>query len=648
MDFCFGFNQTRGSKSSTSWITLITLFLYSMSCMWTSVESWSYFYSNTTMDWNTTRSWCQTHYTDMVAIQNQEEISHLNSWLPRMPGYYWIGIRKINNVWTWVGTNKPLTREATNWANNEPNNGKSGKIQGKEEDCVEMYIKREREAGKWNDERCGKKKTALCYAAACKIDSCQNGECVETINSFKCECYEGFHGDKCEHVVKCEEEEVTIPAHGSFNCSHKNGDFSFDSLCQYSCEEGYQLNTNKPLKCVASGNWSEQPPTCELVQCEDLSRPARGFMDCSGPLGLSSYQSTCVFSCEEGHVLVGSQSESLQCGASGLWNDSQPYCAAVQCPHLQELQNGVVNCRGDEDMKFSYENSCSFSCAQGYRLLGSSTVTCMSTAEWSEKMPRCEAITCQKPKEEAHLLSQCSLPFNGLRPHSTCSFSCDSGFELQGAPYIQCSEEGEWDTDIPTCKELKCPPPAAPVWGHIRCVAPSSYVASSVPAGAPQPQGSVCTFSCNDGHELQGALSMECTQSGRWNATPASCTVRCPLLDAPVNGGINCSDAELIYSSQCSFTCDQDHSLNGPVVVTCNRHGNWTGGTPVCKASPQPHLSPTAMGLAAGGAASLSGLSLVAWLLKRLRPKGNKFELNSNSDIEEPPQVYKNSIDSLI
>ncbi len=93
----------------------------------------------------------------MVAIQNQEEIYHLNSIFPKVSGYYWIGIRKINDSWTWVGTNKTLTNEAENWAYNEPNNG------GNNEDCVEIYIKRDEDGGKWNDESCLKKKTALCY-----------------------------------------------------------------------------------------------------------------------------------------------------------------------------------------------------------------------------------------------------------------------------------------------------------------------------------------------------------------------------------------------------------------------------------------------------------------------------------------------------
>lgn len=142
----------------------------SVLCRW-SVECWSYNYSDTTMNWEEAREWCREHYTDMVAIQNQGEIAHLNSLLPKKDYYYWIGIRRINDVWTWVGTNKPLTTEATNWANDEPNNGKNGKKVDKNEDCVEMYIKRDTEPGKWNDEQCTKTKTALCYTGESQADT---------------------------------------------------------------------------------------------------------------------------------------------------------------------------------------------------------------------------------------------------------------------------------------------------------------------------------------------------------------------------------------------------------------------------------------------------------------------------------------------
>ncbi|XP_039908868.1 sushi, von Willebrand factor type A, EGF and pentraxin domain-containing protein 1-like [Simochromis diagramma] len=705
MELCYGLFQAHAS-----WIQFT--FICSMLCMWTSVESWSYVYSNKSMKWDDARNWCKESYTDMVAIQNREEIEHLNNWLPKKKGYYWIGIRKINDVWTWVGTNKTLTEEATNWAEGEPNNGKTGQSVGVSEDCVEMYIKRDQNPGTWNDERCMKKKTALCYTAACKIDSCFHGECVETINSHKCDCFEGFFGDKCDQVVQCNKSEVVVPDKGHVNCSHKYGTFSYDSLCQYSCEEGYKLSVQTPLRCTGSGKWSEKPPTCEMIQCEKMSEPTHGSMKCSDPLGSFSYQSTCTFTCDEGYVLSGSP--SLQCEASANWNGSQPYCVAVQCPALQNLTNGFVSCGEDADTRFSYKNTCSFSCDQGYHLVGASRVTCTSGGTWNQQIPHCEAILCQNPEREAPLIMQCSESETELRPNSTCSFSCEEGFELQGANTIKCSEDGQWNENIPTCKENRCPAPEVPINGQISCSPPLSsfvsheathpagmvcsficdegYVLSGSPSlqcessgnwngsqpycvavqcpalqnltngfvscgedadtrfsykntcsfscdqgyhlvGAsrvtctsggtwnqqiphceakgcpapevptngqiscspslssflshdtPHPLGMVCHFTCDEGHELQGAHSMECTHPGQWTSRSPTCTVvRCPLLEPPKNGHINCSRTESVYNSQCSFTCDQGYSLEGPELLTCGHHGNWTAEKPTCQA----------------------------------------------------------------
>uniref|UniRef100_A0A3Q3EGM4 p-selectin n=1 Tax=Kryptolebias marmoratus TaxID=37003 RepID=A0A3Q3EGM4_KRYMA len=276
---------------------LVNIFHFlDMLCTWTSVECWSYFYSNDTMNWETARAWCKNHYTDMVAIQNRAEIEHLSSWLPRKATYYWIGIRKVENVWTWVGTNKSLTAEATNWAHNAE----------KSEDCVEMYIKRESQAGKWNDEWCMKKKTALCFSAACKHDSCLYGECVETINSHRCECTPGFYGEKCQHVTGLEI-------------------IFFLFFFAYSCEEGYELSTPGPQRCNETGKWTKTSPTCELVQCRSLIAPPNGsLLKSSDPLGLSSYRSTRVFTCDEGYEMDELSSDTLQCESSGDWNASRP------------------------------------------------------------------------------------------------------------------------------------------------------------------------------------------------------------------------------------------------------------------------------------------------------------------------------------
>lgn len=508
-----------------------------------------------------------------------------------------------------------------------------------------MYIKRDEQAGKWNDERCSKQKTALCYTAACKNDSCLHGDCVETINSHKCDCFEGFYGDKCEHAVQCNKDEITLPDNARSVCTFEYGPYAYNTSCRYTCDKGYQLSMPRPLRCTASKTWSEQPPTCELVQCEKLVQPESGSMMCSDPLGPSSFKSTCVFACDKGYELAGSTSNLLQCEASGRWSASPPRCAAVRCPELNYLENGVIRCADDPELRFSYGNTCTFTCEPGYQLVGPSSATCTSAAEWSEQVPRCEVITCQSPEVEAHLITRCSEPLSDLRPNSTCSFSCEPGFELQGAQTTQCSEDGQWIEAVPTCKAITCPAPETPTGGQISC---SSSPSSPVSLGTPHPLGTVCTFSCDEGHELQGELSMECAHPGQWTSRAPTCTaVRCSPLEALENGQINCSTSEPVFNSQCSFTCNQDFTLDGHELLTCDRHGNWTGANPTCQAASSKVAAITS-GVAAGGTALLSGLSLTMWILKRLKRKATKFELNSNSDIDIPPQSYRNSIDSLI
>nr|XP_025733846.1 L-selectin isoform X1 [Callorhinus ursinus] len=221
-------------------------------------NSWTYHYSEKSMNWGRARRYCQENYTDLVAIQNKREIEYLERTLPFSHTYYWIGIRKVGGIWTWVGNNKSLTKEAENWGDGEPNNKKS------KEDCVEIYIKRTKDAGKWNDDSCYKQKRALCYTASCQPWSCgSHGECVETINNYTCNCDVGYYGPQCQFVIQCEPLEA--PDLGSMDCSHPLGNFSFISTCTFNCSEGTDLIGIEETTCGPFGTWSSQEPTCEKV-----------------------------------------------------------------------------------------------------------------------------------------------------------------------------------------------------------------------------------------------------------------------------------------------------------------------------------------------------------------------------------------------
>ncbi|XP_063284243.1 L-selectin-like [Pelobates fuscus] len=405
---------------------------------------WTYHYSSKNMNYTEARNYCQKEYTDLVAIQNKKEIEYLETHIPRNPTYYWIGIRKINGHWTWVGTNKTLTPEATNWASGEPNNQKST------EDCVEIYIKRVKDAGMWNDDDCRKKKSALCYTASCDTTLCgDHGECVETINNYTCSCDDGFYGYHCEHVVQC--PRISDTPHALISCIHPWEKFSFTSSCKFECEQGYVLKGAEKIECLSTTNWTAPLPVCTAVKCENLTIPQHGYVDCVHPLAENSYNSTCEYKCFDGWKLQGSNITA--CGISGRWVGPTPTCEAAKCEFLQDPTHGSVACEHPYG-EFSYETTCHFECSEGWILKGSNVTKCRSLGQWTDVIPKCEAVQCKPLEIAKYDFINCTHPFGNFTFGTVCEFTCNKSGILDVSNKTECQASGEWSEDIFLCEAL--------------------------------------------------------------------------------------------------------------------------------------------------------------------------------------------------
>jgi len=59
------------------------------------------------------------------------------------------------------------------------------------------------------------------------------------------------------------------------------------------------------------------------------------------------------------------------------------FACIVPCHSLADPNNGMINCSLGNDEVPSYEDTCSFTCNTGYELTGSDTRTCQSNGNWS-------------------------------------------------------------------------------------------------------------------------------------------------------------------------------------------------------------------------------------------------------------------------
>ena len=110
-----------------------------------------------------------------------------------------------------------------------------------------------------------------------------------------------------------------------------------------------------------------------------------------------------TYSCDEGFNLVGSR--TVTCGLDGVWTPSSPTCdgklsewyqyssfipvvnvfTAVDCGPPPSITNGSPTTPAST----TFRETIVYSCSDGYIILGSTTITCLSTGSWSSP-PICQ------------------------------------------------------------------------------------------------------------------------------------------------------------------------------------------------------------------------------------------------------------------
>jgi len=126
----------------------------------------------------------------------------------------------------------------------------------------------------------------------------------------------------------------------------------------------------------------------------------------------------------------------------------------------------------------------------------------------------------------------CSLEDDGVPSYEdTCSFSCNTGYELTGSDTRTCQSNGNWSGNETMCSRgengvcinvcfsdvfyiVLCPSLTDPNNGLINCSLGNNRVPSFE---------DICSFTCNTGYELIGSDIRTCQSDGSWNANETMC-----------------------------------------------------------------------------------------------------------------------------
>ncbi|KAM9003363.1 beta-2-glycoprotein 1 [Sarcophilus harrisii] len=221
---------------------------------------------------------------------------------------------------------------------------------------------------------------------------------------------------------------------------------------------------------------------------------------------------TIVYSCKPGYVAQTGM-RRFTCPLTGFWPINSLKCKPRVCPFAGILQNGAVSYTA-----FQYPNSINFTCNKGFYLNGTDSVKCMEDGKWSHPLPNCSPIICPPPSipNFATLKLLKSSVENSSSYQDTAVFDCLPHYAMFGNDTIRCTEHGNW-TELPECREVKCPFPTRPDNGFV-----------NYPANHALFYKDKAIYGCHETYVLDGPEEVECGKFGTWSASP-TCKASCKI-----------------------------------------------------------------------------------------------------------------------
>jgi CUB/sushi domain-containing protein len=200
------------------------------------------------------------------------------------------------------------------------------------------------------------------------------------------------------------------------------------------CDPGYNLRGAMRLVCQMSLDWTPRPPTCEMVNCGNPPGVEYAVAEAGGFLYLDTAQYTCL----PGYEMRGNN--KLTCSADGKWSGVAPSCVPKPCGHLDPPKNANVKFESPSGYDLGFGSKAYMECIPGYVSLKASVLTCHEDGSWRGDVYQCLPVPCGRPPAPENGLVQVWLKGGQY----LAEYRCDRGYTLEGAEYLRCMSDLQW------------------------------------------------------------------------------------------------------------------------------------------------------------------------------------------------------------
>ncbi|KAM9445654.1 C4b-binding protein alpha chain-like isoform 2-T2 [Clarias gariepinus] len=221
------------------------------------------------------------------------------------------------------------------------------------------------------------------------------------------------------------------------------------STVTFSCLTGYvPVDSGASRSITCRGNqWTTLDLKCKKRSCGNPGEVTNGRY--LTPDGIE-FGAIITVECNEGHMSVGIKTR--RCLVDG-WDGRAAVCEQTKCLPPSKIENGAYD---EEDKSYGYNEVVTYSCSEGYTLIGESSITCSSNGTFQPPPPQCLWITCEKPDVKNAIRVGGKGSSYGYKDF--VEYKCIEGYDIKGDGYLVCDVNG-WNPPPPQCRS---PPPPNP------------------------------------------------------------------------------------------------------------------------------------------------------------------------------------------